>query len=82
MHRSCVLSTTLARVKAEMESQAKAIASKRKAKNAKGGKETPALEVEWVDKGYGALISEGSVGQGGHYWAVDVHCLGCGGVMK
>lgn len=81
MHKTCILDATLARLQADAEAQA-AVSSK---KSKKKGKKPPPLEVEWADErsdGYGALVTEGPVGQGGHYWVEDVHCLGCGGVMK
>lgn len=85
MHKTCILDATLARLQADAEAQAEAVSNTKAKKKAKKGKKLPSLEVEWMDElseGYGARVFEGPVGQGGHFWAEDVHCLGCGGVMR
>ena len=87
MHKSCILDATLSRLQAEAEAQAEpeAVLSKNGKKKVKKVKKLPSLEAEWMDErseGYGALITEGPVGQGGHFWVEDVHCLGCGGMMR
>ena len=81
MHKSCILDATLSRLQAEAE----AVSSKKGKKKGKKVKKLPSLEAEWMDErseGYGALITEGPVGQGGHFWVEDVHCLGCGSLMR
>lgn len=81
MHKSCILDATLSRVKAAL-TKAEAVSSKQRKKKAR---KLPSLGAEWMDgrcEGYGALVTEGPVGQDGHFWAEDVYCLGCGGVMR
>lgn len=83
MHKSCIRDATLSRLqaKAEAQAEAEAVSSTEGKKKAEKGKNVPLLKVEWLDELItGGLVEQG--GRSGQFWVEDMHCLGCGGVMR